>query len=769
MSERQWLKFILVATLLLGVTYALVTPPFEASDELWHYPMVQHLAQGNSLPVQDPANVGPWKQEASQPPLYYYLGAALTFWIDTSDMGDVRWLNPHVDNGVITPDGNINLAIHDPALSRGQGTLLAVAIIRLASVLLGVATVYLTYRLGKLVAPRRPELAIGAAALNGFTPMFLFISGAVNNDNLALPLTSLTVVVLALQVGSRRRQRETERASLLSMRENAYWLLVGLLVGLAVLTKEGTLALIPLAWGTIFIAEWQAQGRPPEIPGIARAAIWSLARFLWVMLPVLLIAGWWYWRNVLLYGDWLGWSAFLDVLGRRAHPASLSQLWDERWGFLLSYWGLFGGVNVPMPFWIYHVLNALLIVALVGFPVAMWRRWRRREEKETVGGHLGLGRLLHAVETEFPLVLCLLLTGAVIYGVVQWATVTWSSQGRLVFTAISGLNVLLAMGLAGWLPRRLAGIVLTTVCGFMLVVSASAPFTTIRPAYAAERQTDVTLPNAVGVDFGDRMRLASYQVSADRVQPGESVTVWLRWDVLRSMDRDWSVFVHLNDPVLGVPIAQRDMYPGQGLLATRLLKPGDQLLEKYVLTVPATAIAPADLDLVAGLYDLAGGERLPLATGDDSVRLATIRMDGRGGAVPNPISINFENRLRLVGFELSDRRLSAGEPLTLSLFWEASSAIAPDYTFFAQLLGAENHRWAAADVPAPTSTWPVGEPQRVEFTLAPDAGTPADVYPLLVGVYTRTADGGFDRLQTVTPEGRLADDSVRLTLIRVDR
>ena len=27
-------------------------------------------------------------------PLYYYLGAALTFWIDTSDMEQVRWLNP---------------------------------------------------------------------------------------------------------------------------------------------------------------------------------------------------------------------------------------------------------------------------------------------------------------------------------------------------------------------------------------------------------------------------------------------------------------------------------------------------------------------------------------------------------------------------------------------------------------------------------------------------------------------------------------------------
>jgi hypothetical protein len=49
---------------------------------------------------------------------------------------------------------------------------------------------------------------------------------------------------------------------------------------------------------------------------------------------------------------------------QRAHPASLAQLWSERWGFMLSYWGLFGGVNVPMPLWLYHVLNGVVVVGV---------------------------------------------------------------------------------------------------------------------------------------------------------------------------------------------------------------------------------------------------------------------------------------------------------------------------------------------------------------------------------------------------------------------
>ncbi|HFC12563.1 MAG TPA: hypothetical protein ENJ56_06925, partial [Anaerolineae bacterium] len=104
MSERFWLILLLTLTALLGFFYAIVNPVFEGGDELWHYPLVQHLANGNPLPVQvfDSAEAGPWKQQASQPPLYYYVAAALTFWIDTSDMETVRWQNPHVDNGLIT-------------------------------------------------------------------------------------------------------------------------------------------------------------------------------------------------------------------------------------------------------------------------------------------------------------------------------------------------------------------------------------------------------------------------------------------------------------------------------------------------------------------------------------------------------------------------------------------------------------------------------------------------------------------------------------------
>ena len=40
------LPLLLAAFTLLGFLYATTTPLFEASDELWHYPMVKRLADG---------------------------------------------------------------------------------------------------------------------------------------------------------------------------------------------------------------------------------------------------------------------------------------------------------------------------------------------------------------------------------------------------------------------------------------------------------------------------------------------------------------------------------------------------------------------------------------------------------------------------------------------------------------------------------------------------------------------------------------------------
>ena len=493
LDAAKALGVLLLVFVLVGFTYAVTTPIFEASDELWHYPFVRHLADGNPLPVQDPENVGPWKQEASQQPLYYALAAALTYWIDTSDMEDVRWLNPHVDNGVLTADGNTNLTVHRPEKEAlpWRGTVLAVRLIRLVSVLMAAGTVYFTWRIASLIFPHRPALALGAAAVNAFTPMFLFISGAVNNDNLAVLLSSAGLyLVLLLSNNPAWRLRDS--------------LLLGLVLGLGALTKTTCLGLLPLALLALLRSLWK-QGLAAD----RRMAVTRLLKHgLAIILPVIALSGWWYLRNLRLYGDWLGWSAFIQVLGQRAHPASLRQLWSERWGFALSYWGLFGGVNVPMAEWVYHALNATGVLAAIG--VLFWFVHSLRTQKQTW-------------DSLWSALFLVLWTGAVFVGLLRWATVTWSSQGRLVFPAISAISILLVTGLLAWLPPRAGRLGAGLLAGGMFLLSAAAPFAWIAPAYTPPPPPAGEPQHPLEVNFDDRMRLYGFDLSGRSITPGEQL------------------------------------------------------------------------------------------------------------------------------------------------------------------------------------------------------------------------------------------------------
>jgi len=507
-----------------------------------------------------------------------------------------------------------------------------------------------------------------------------------------------------------------------------------------------------------------------------RLLLSSLGLFLIMMLPVLLIAGWWYYRNLLLYGDWLGWNAFIAVLGQRPQLASLAQLWDERAGFMMSYWGLFGGVNVPMWNWIYQLLNVALLASLAGFTIYVVQQaltWQLRPFRPL---EFLAGRLLDLVVRYFALLVCLLFSAAVIYGLINWASITWSSQGRLVFTALSSLSVLLVVGLVGWLPPHWARMVAGGLSLFMFTVAALAPFLWIAPAYNPEHYAGSYSTELLPIQaiFGDSMRLTGYSVqtpdsAANAVQPGAAVDVVLSWEVLQPMDNDWSVFVHLNDPLLDAPLAQRDMYHGQGLRPTSLLKAGERLTTYYHLVLPETTVAPAQLDLLVGLYDFESGERMPVGEESDALRLTSLDVEPAAGELPNSMSVNFGDAIELLGYELSNRRALPGEALLLTLYWRPLPGLDEDYTFFAQILDEDTTRWAGADVAPPEGTSGAAEDEvhTLQLSLALNPDAPADVYPLIVGLYQRDEAGNFIRLQVIE-DGRITmADFVELTRVRI--
>lgn len=791
MSFRRLItiRTILIAFIALGAIYSVVTPIFEASDELWHYPLVQWLSKGNPLPVQDPDNVGPWKQEASQPPLYYALMGWATFWIDTSDLDQTLRPNPHVDNGVITPDGNINLVIHDPARESfpWRGTALAVHLVRFLSVLMGAATVWLTYRIALEIRPPLASssrssgerggdwLALTAAAVNAFTPMFLFISGAVNNDNLTMTLCALALLLIAkrlrepgegLDAGSPHPSPSALRRWI-GFRAGR-WLPLGIVLGLAALTKTSALALLFIAALAVSIVAWKRRSWAEFVAGALATAI-----------PVLLIAGWWYVRNIQLYGDVTGLNTFIEVLGKRAAPASLAQLWGERWGFMLSYWGLFGGVNVPLAEWVYHILNALAWIAFIGaigFLVRMSVGWFRKAPPvvpPTLRRGLRGGDVRDFIQGRAPLFVVGLFGLTVVGALTQWATVTWSSQGRLVFSAISTWSIFFVLGLTGWLPERIGRWIAAAIGVGLFAIAALAPFTTIAPVYA--RPDPITQPARFDVPldatFGDRVRLLGADVASSAAQPGGSIEIVLYWQAVAPIEKDYSTFVHLLDE-FEISVAQRDMFPGGGLWPMTQMKAGDVIASRYVLNIPATAYAPSRLVWEVGVYDaspLADKPRLPVSTGGDNVRFDSVSLEPAGGDAPNPVQYNLSNQIDLIGYDMDRRAAAPGETIRLTLYWRARAAMPIDYTVFTHVLQPPETKWAQEDklLAPPTSTWIAGQVVSDTYALTIDPHTPAGVYEVEVGVYYMPAPSTFERLRVVTDDGRITENFILLSKVRV--
>jgi len=705
---------LLAIFLALGVTYSVVNPLFEAPDEVWHTLYVKHLADGKGLPVHDLISEQPWRQEGSQPPLYYLAAALATAWVDTDDADAVIRYNPHAAIGLATAYGNKNVMAHTAwEAFPWRGTVLAAHLARLLSVLMGAGTVLCTYLLALEIFPGRRALAAGAAAINAFNPQFLFISAAINND---VAVTLFSSLALWLLVRTLRRGPSTSSGCHPSPR---LLLALGIATGLAALSKLSGLGLLPLVATGLALLAWRR--RSPRA-----FVVWSLLVFG----VALAVAGWWYGRNWLLYRDPLGLPVMFAVMGRRAHPPSGLELVVEFVGVWKSFWAVFGWYNVLAEPWVYAVCNGLTLLGIAGLILLVVRRLRGT-----------------AVPALPELALLGLWTAIVLGSLVGWSQMRYP-QGRLLFPAISAISILLFLGLAQWIPQRFTGRLAFAVGTGLLALALISPFRYIAPAYAPPPllapEEASSIPRPLDADFGGRLRLLGYGLDRDTVRPGETIHLTLYWQALAPMEVDYSVFVHLvgEDDLI---VAQRDSYPGQGNLPTSGWSLGPIVEDVYPISIPPTALAPQACRLVVGAYDYRTMERLPLLDPEgrpkgDSLTLGWVTLLPVEGAVPNPVHFVLGNRVALIGFDLKPTTVRPGEVIHLTLYWQALAPVEEDYTVFTHLLGERDQIWAQKDSQpqggeSPTSGWEPGQvvEDRYELRVYPEA--PPGVYDVEVGMY----------------------------------
>ena len=712
------------------MTYSIVNPLFESPDEVWHYEYVRYLAEGHGLPVSDLLSEMPWHQEGSQPPLYYLLGAGLTFWLNTGDAEAVIRYNPHAAVGLASAADNKNVMAHTGLETFPyRGTVLAAHLVRLLSVLMGAATVLCTYLTALTIFPGQRALATVAAAINAFNPQFIFISAAVNNDNLVILLCSAAVLLLM-----RIWQGKTRPGRLI---------LLGLIAGLTAISKLNGLVLLPFIALVLGVTAWRQRS-------LRALAGWGLL----MSVPLLAAAGWWYWRNWLFYGDPFGLAAMFAVLPARTEGPPLSELLARAEGVYRSAWAVFGWFNVLAEPWLYGVYTGLVLVGVTGLGLLVIRRLRRDDRP-------GLSALAWLA----------LWSLMVVAALVGWSQKRYP-QGRLLFPAISAASVLLAAGLSQegvWLPGRWRRAGAALLASGLFALALWVPFRYIAPTYAPPPLLADLPPHALplSADFGEQAQLLGYELQEEGVQPGEALHLTLYWQAVVSMDRDYSVFIHLVDEN-GLIVAQRDSYPAGGNGITSRWPVGLVVPDHHTIQIPSIAPAPCQTRLRIGLYDAQSGTRLLTLDGADSVRLGTVSLlsaEGTAG-LPNPVYFDFEGQLALVGFDLDRRVVHPGETLHLTLYWQPLSPMEEDYTVFTHLLRPPDQVWAQdddqpQDGQSPTSTWQPGQIIEDHYQLTLPVEAPFGVYEIEVGLYS-PATG--DRLKV-----GLSDAGIVLGKVKVQR
>ncbi|MSP12591.1 MAG: hypothetical protein EXR62_06500 [Chloroflexi bacterium] len=761
------LVIILIIFLALGQVYSWATPIFEASDEARHYFVIDHLKKGGGLPIQQPGVPTTWEQEGSQPPLYYVLMAILTSWIDTNDVQDVARSNPHAAIGIPQSLNNKNMFIHDPQRENFpyRGTVLAVHLIRWVSLLLAAIGVACTYFISLTAFPGRRGLALGASALHAFNPMFLFISASVNNDTLAITLSSIAFYLIL------RLWKKDEGAFL--------QLCLGLVLAAAALTKLNALILVPIAGLAVLIVTGHKVSDQVQGKGFK-----EIFNYLWrsavaIGAPLLLLAGWWYWRNLQLYSELTGTQMMVAVAGPRRGAISLWDLAQEWQGFRYSYWAVFGGFTVMAGDWVYSLFD--MVTTLAGFGLILWlmRRLSRRQ---------GPGWLV------VLMTLWILLTFA---GLVRWTMLTYASQGRLMFPVISALSVFLSLGLAELWNSLLfiLGMILPFLSRFTMgwadkvgwlvplplaLVAVIVPVRYIQPRYTPPPQilptADLSIPNPIYRSFDGRMALIGYDVDHSPDQVGQDVAVGenlyltLYWKVLGPFDRDYSIYVHILDGDKQV-LGQQDTYPGGGRLSTRQLQQGRLVVDRVDIHMNQPPAGTPRAEIQIGIYDVTTSIRLPVTNERgqrvDGLPLTYVKVGEPttpAGLPPNAqaLTANFADMIRLEGYWLETRKLKPGIPVQIILYWQNLQPPPKDYTLFVQLLdengkrvGQNDHQPLAGKYP--TSFWEPGEWISDEFSLAPEVTALAGRYHLEIGWY-ELATG--QRLELVQVQGKPQDTRI---------
>jgi hypothetical protein len=434
--------------------WALITPPFQAPDEVDHFAYTQSLVERGEPPSRDPASpLARWSssENLALEDMNFFtdhqIGDTRLPWLASQErfyLEDVRAQHPRASDG----GGNETAATHGPIyysalapayLLASSSPFSQLTLMRLTSALIGALTVLFAYLLARELAPRLEWLAVLAALLVAYQPMYGFISGAVNND---VGVNAGAAALELLLIRMLRRGPSVPWAALTAalllllpvVKGTAYSLYpLAAIALLATLWRHHRRSDAP-AWAAFVAAAVVARALSTNVSGALRPSAGNTPGPGAVSSTGRAIAE--YPLGYLAYV----WQVFLPRLSFMA-PHWETTNYPGFVIFVERGWGAFGWYDVFFTHWVYVViLIVMLCVPLLGIVVA-FREWP-------------------AVSRRLPEIAVLALTPlAVIFGF-EAAFYTPGTRnlipefGRYTFPAIAPLAVLVAGSILAFGRRR---------------------------------------------------------------------------------------------------------------------------------------------------------------------------------------------------------------------------------------------------------------------------------------------------------------------------
>jgi 4-amino-4-deoxy-L-arabinose transferase-like glycosyltransferase len=199
-----------------------------------------------------------------------------------------------------------------------------------------------------------------------------------------------------------------------------------------------------------------------------------------------------------------------------------------------------------------------------------------------------------------------------------------------------------------------------------------------------------------GVRFGDLL-LRSYGLTDPPPTWGQDGGIFLEWEALQPLEEDYAAFLHLYN-AHGQRIAQGDaLIVDEDLRPTSQWQPGEFGTALYHLAIPP-GTPPGQYELEVGVYLGETGKRLPLLDSAGEPQGTATRLKVEVGAptrapeiadlaIPHLAERELVPQLKLLGYDVEEEALPAGQTVRLRLFWQALGEMEEDYRLQLTLQG----------------------------------------------------------------------------------